>query len=76
MHRTDRDDPVGWRRPQKPATLQPLGIERHANTVVPKNFLITDYPQLRSYGTNREHAAVSAGLKDGAQQGPISKGPQ
>ena len=45
LRRTDRDDPVGWRRPQKPAALQPLGIKRHANAVVPKNFLITDYPQ-------------------------------
>src|SRR5438477_592609 len=27
-----------------------------------KPFLITDYPQPRYFGTNREHAAVSAGL--------------
>ena len=39
-------------------------------------YLITDYPQPRRYGTNQEHATVSAGLSDGAQQGPVSKGPQ
>jgi hypothetical protein len=41
-----------------------------------KLFLITDYPQPSHCGTNQEHAAVSAGLNDGAQQGPVSKGPQ
>jgi hypothetical protein len=38
LRRTDSDNPVGWRQPQKPAALQPLGIERHANAVMPKNF--------------------------------------
>src|SRR5215469_5729951 len=38
--------------------------------------LITNYPQPRNDGTNREHAAVSASLDDGAQQGSVSKGPQ
>jgi hypothetical protein len=41
-----------------------------------KAFLITNYPQPRNDGTNQEHAAVSASLNDGAQQGPVSKGPQ
>src|ERR1700730_11631849 len=41
-----------------------------------KPFLITHYPQLSRYGTKQEHAAVSAGLNDGAQQGAISKGAQ
>src|SRR6202040_4035393 len=40
------------------------------------NFLITHYPQLSSHGTKQEHAAVSEGLNDGAQQGAISKGAQ
>ena len=39
-------------------------------------YLITNYPQPRNDGTNQEHAAVSASLNDGAQQGPVSKGPQ
>ena len=51
-------------------------IRRFLLHVLPKGFLITDYPQLRRYGTNQEHATVSAGLSDGAQQGPVSKGPQ
>ena len=37
LRRTDRDDAVGRRRPQEPATLQPLGVERHANAVMPQN---------------------------------------
>jgi hypothetical protein len=39
-------------------------------------FLITHYPQPSSRGTKQEHAAVSAGLNNGAQQGAISKGAQ
>src|SRR5256886_14139670 len=39
-------------------------------------FLITHYPQPSRRGTKQEHAAVSAGLNDGAQQGAISKGAQ
>jgi hypothetical protein len=38
MRGRDRDDAVSRRWPQKPAALQPLGIERHANAVVPQNF--------------------------------------
>src|SRR5260221_8070351 len=38
--------------------------------------LITHYPQPSRRGTKQEHAAVSAGLNDGAQQGAISKGAQ
>ena len=41
-----------------------------------KEILITDYPQPSNWSTKHEHAAVSAGLSDGAQQGPISEGPQ
>src|SRR6202040_1065147 len=41
-----------------------------------KGYLITHYPQPSSHGTKQEHAAVSAGLNDGAQQGAISKGAQ
>ncbi|HTC78856.1 MAG TPA: vanadium-dependent haloperoxidase, partial [Terriglobales bacterium] len=41
-----------------------------------KHYLITDYPQPSHFGTNQEHTAVSAGLNDGAQQSPVSKGPQ
>src|SRR5207249_2617184 len=37
LRHTDRDDAVGRRRPQEPATLQPLGVERHANAVMPQN---------------------------------------
>jgi hypothetical protein len=42
----------------------------------PFAFLITDYPQPSLYGIKQEHTAVSAGLSDGAQQGPVSKRPQ
>jgi hypothetical protein len=28
---------LGWRRPDKPAALQPFGTERHANAVMPEN---------------------------------------
>jgi hypothetical protein len=41
-----------------------------------KEYLITDYSQPRNKGTNQEHTAVSVSLNDGAQQGPVSKGPQ
>jgi hypothetical protein len=40
------------------------------------HFLITDYPQPRNGGTNQKHTAVSASLNNGAQQGPVSKGPE
>jgi hypothetical protein len=39
-------------------------------------FLITDYPQPAKLRTNHEHSIVSAGLNDGTEQGPVSKGPQ
>jgi hypothetical protein len=39
-------------------------------------YLIIDYPQPFTHGTEQEHMAVSAGLDDGAQQGSVSKGPQ
>src|ERR1700736_4586202 len=48
----------------------------HSAKVEPNLFLITHYPQLSRHGTKQEHAAVSAGLNDGAQQGAISKGAQ
>jgi hypothetical protein len=38
--------------------------------------LFPDYRLSSAKGTNQEHAAVSASLNDGAQQGPVSKGPQ
>ena len=37
LRRTDRDDPVGRRRPDEPAALQPLGVERHADAVMPND---------------------------------------
>src|SRR5215470_6776434 len=41
----DRDNPVGRCRPHKAAALQPLGIKRHANAVMPKNFdQVTAFP--------------------------------
>ena len=38
LRRADRDDAAGRRRPHKATVLQPLGIKRHANAIVPKNF--------------------------------------
>src|SRR5438477_254876 len=35
LRRADRDAPVGRRRPDKTAALQSLGVERHANAVMP-----------------------------------------
>jgi hypothetical protein len=35
--RRDSDQPVGRRWPDEPAVLQPLGIQRHAKSVMPKN---------------------------------------
>src|SRR5512135_493470 len=37
LRRRDSDHPVGRRWPDEPALLQPLGIQRHAKAVVPKN---------------------------------------
>src|SRR6516164_6775566 len=37
LRRRDRDDAVRRRRPDKPAALQPLGVQRHAETVMPEN---------------------------------------
>ena len=34
----DRDRPIGRRRPDEPAALQPFGVERHADPVMPENF--------------------------------------
>src|SRR5258708_7277824 len=48
----------------------------HAFITSTKFILITHYPQPPRCGTKQEHAAVSAGLNDGAQQGAISKGAQ
>jgi hypothetical protein len=44
--------------------------------VVSNPFLITDYPQPSKLSTNHEHSIVSAGLSDGTEQSPVSKGPQ
>ena len=52
------------------------GVEPLTAAAQKKNYLITNYPQPRNDGTNQEHAVVSASLNDGAQQGPVSKGPQ
>ena len=51
-------------------------IQSIADLANKKINLITDYPQPRNDGTNQEHTFVSASLNDGAQQGPVSKGPQ
>ena len=37
LRRRDPDDAVGRRRPEEAALLQPLGVERHAQPVVPKD---------------------------------------
>src|ERR1700732_3399607 len=51
-------------------------VVRNGALIWTKAVLITHYPQLSRHGTKQEHAAVSAGLNDGAQQGAISKGAQ
>ena len=51
-------------------------LSRSLDREISNIFPIIDYPQPNHFGTNQEHAAVSAGLNDGAQQGPVSKGPQ
>src|SRR6266850_8357691 len=35
LHGGDRDHPIARRGPDKPAALQPLGVKRHADPVVP-----------------------------------------
>src|SRR6267154_866250 len=37
LRRRDSNHPVGRRRPDEAALLQPFGVERHAETVMPKN---------------------------------------
>src|SRR5215470_13993126 len=51
----------------------PHSLQFERNT---KGYLITDYPQPRNDGTNQEHYGCFCGVDDGAQQGPVSKGPQ
>jgi hypothetical protein len=55
LRRADRDDAVGRRWPQKPAELQPLGVERHADAVMPQNF-----DQMTSFAS--EHVQI-AGIR-------------
>src|ERR1700680_587938 len=37
LRRGNDDNAIGGRRPNEIATLQPLGVERHAQGIVPKN---------------------------------------
>src|SRR5207253_9534732 len=37
LRRRDRNGAGRSRRPNKPAALQPLGVERHADTIMPKD---------------------------------------
>src|SRR5712664_1101887 len=37
LRRRDSDHTIGRRRPDEAALLQPFGVERHAETVMPKN---------------------------------------
>src|SRR6516162_6054737 len=56
---TNRDHSVGRRRPDEPATLQPFGIERHANAVMPENL-----DQMTAFAT--KHIKI-AGVRIAAQ---------
>jgi hypothetical protein len=61
--------------------IQALAIGPYADAKLPlwdvaKQYLITHYPQPSRSSTNHEHSFVSAGLNDGTEQSPISKGPQ
>ena len=45
LRRGDRDRPVSRRRPDETAALQPLGVERHADPVMPENLdQVTSFP--------------------------------
>ena len=37
LGRRDRHNAAGWRGPDEPAALQPLGVERHSDPVVPED---------------------------------------
>ena len=53
LRHRDRNDAVRDRRPNEPAAFQPLGVERHAQPIVPQNL-----DQLAAFAA--EHVEIAA----------------
>jgi hypothetical protein len=56
----DRHHPISRRRPEETAALQPLGIERHAEPIVPK-----DLDQLAAFATEHVEVGIVLSRLDG-----------